>query len=279
MAIWQKEFLDTMHITDADTVVDVGCGEGFLCEEVIQTGARVVGVDVDPNFIVEATKRMERAPRGSFKGIHSSCNPIPLPDNFATVVTCTEVLEHVEAPERFLSELVRIGKPRARYLITVPDPASEAIMRVVAPRWYSTDIHPNVFQHERLASLALAAGLEVTHHLRTGFGAAMWWILRMTLGMKDACAPLPPSPSLLTEWEQLLAKLAALPGGQEVLNALSQQVPKSQVLLARKSAQCRERKVDAVTKHSFMAGRGKKILKRLLQFRVGKFEIGVRRVA
>ena len=45
---------------------------------------------------------------------------IPFDDEFFDAVLCTEVLEHVEDPQTFLSEIHRVLKPDGKALITIP---------------------------------------------------------------------------------------------------------------------------------------------------------------
>jgi ubiquinone/menaquinone biosynthesis C-methylase UbiE len=274
--LWQQQYLEMLHITSADTVVDVGCGDGLLSEWAARTGAAVIGIDIDPEIVARADKRLRELPGCSFLGIHSNCDPIPLAEDSASVVVCSEVLEHVPTAERLLGELVRIGKPRARYLLSVPDPVSETIMRIVAPPWYARDVHPRIFHREQITALATAAGLEITQHHYSGFASAIWWIMRMMIGMKDPCVPHPTGPSLLSDWDAMVQKLASMPGGLEVLHALSQHVPKSHVLLGQKAIPVLPPEPGSL---QWFGKKGKTILKRLTRWRIGNFEIGVRRLA
>src|SRR5262249_10570970 len=149
--------------------------------------------------LARAEVAMRDFPR-SWTGIHSDCDPIPLEDGCATVVVASEVMEHVDDPARFLAELARIGKPSARYLISVPDPASESLMRIVAPDWYWKRPYPqHVFDHRQLDSLIRAAGLEIVARHHVGFYDALWWTFRMALGAE----PGEPAPqaALLQAWE------------------------------------------------------------------------------
>ena len=65
----------------------------------------MIGLDVEPSLIAEADKAMSDIPARSWRGIVSDCDPIPLPDGIASVVLCTEVLEHVPDPARLAAEL------------------------------------------------------------------------------------------------------------------------------------------------------------------------------
>lgn len=217
-----------------DVVVDVGCGDGLVCAYAGSHGADVVGIDIEPSLVERAAEAMKGVPARSFRGIVSDANPIPLPDSFATVIVATEVMEHVERPERFLAELVRIGKPGARYLLSVPDPTSEGVMKVVAPAWYwEKPLHINVFQHDELNAMFAAAGLNVEARHSSGFYWSMWWAFRLAIGMEHKFAPT-PSATILRSWDETMDALMQTPRGPEVLRVLDGLVPKSQVLIARK---------------------------------------------
>lgn len=257
-------------ITGADIVVDVGCGEGLVCAYAGHQGADVVGLDIESSLIERVNETMRAVPARSFRGIVGDANPIPLPDGFASVVVATEVMEHVDDPSRFLAELARIGKPGARYLISVPDPASESIMRVVAPSWYwEKPLHIHVFEHHQVDSLIADAGLKVVDRYASGFYWSMWWFCRMALGMEHKYAPASDFP-LLRAWDETMHQLLATPRGEEVLHRLDHLVPKSQVIVARKPG--RAASASSFGGPTWRAGR----LKRALRdgaVRVGGFDI------
>ena len=217
-----------------DTVVDVGCGEGAVCVYAGHRGAEVIGLDIEPELVERAAAAMEKVPARSFRGIVSDADPIPLPDQIASVVVVTEVLEHVDDPARILSELVRIGQPGARYLISVPDPASESIMRSLAPAWYfEKPIHIRVFEHETLDRCCAEAGLEIESRQSSGFYFSMYWMMRMAIGMEHKFAEAKPHPAF-EQLDGVFATLLAAPRGAEALQTLNRLIPKSQVVIARK---------------------------------------------
>ncbi|CAN5687632.1 hypothetical protein BH23PLA1_BH23PLA1_09200 [soil metagenome] len=221
------------EIAEGETVVDVGCGVGDVCVYAGHRGAHVVGLDIEDLLVDRAHEAMRDVPARSFRGIVSNCDPIPLPDASADVIVCTEVLEHVEDPSKFLAELARIGKPGARYLISVPHPTSEAVMRRIAPDWYFRHpFHVHVYEPERLDALLIASGLEVLGRHDSGFYWSMSWFLKMTVGMADPYI-LPEHP-MIDAWDTVASHLAEHARGHDVLRALDLLVPKSQVRIARK---------------------------------------------
>ena len=222
-----------LEITAADTVVDVGCGEGIVCAYAGHCGAAVVGIDIDPECIRRADAAVRGTPARSWRAWVSDADPIPLPDGTATVVVATEVLEHVDDPARLLAELVRIGRPGARYVLSVPDAASEAVLRLVAPRWYfERPYHQHVFEPGRLEALATAAGLRVRARDAYGSDLALWWVFRMAVGAVRGEPP--PDAPLLARWEATRAALLRTPRGRQLFEALDGWIPKSRVVLARK---------------------------------------------
>jgi SAM-dependent methyltransferase len=222
------------EINADDVVVDVGCGGGDVCIHAAKRGASVIGIDIEPELIERTTRAMSAIGAHSFHGIVSDANPIPLPDASATVVVATEVMEHVPDPARFLSELVRIGRPGARYLLSVPHPKSEAIMKMIAPSWYwQPPLHINVFEPEDLDRLFAAAGLRIEARHCSGFYWSMWWFLRMAIGMEHKFADTPDHP-IFRNWDATMDELLKTSNGHAILEELNELVPKSQVLIARK---------------------------------------------
>lgn len=220
-------------IAEGETFVDIGCGVGDVCVYAGHRRAHVVGIDIEDLLIQRASEAMRDVPARSFRGIVSDCDPIPLPDDSVDVVVCTEVLEHVENPSRFLGELVRIGKPGARYLISVPHPTSEAVLRRIAPSWYfRPPFHIHVYEPEQLDVFLNTSGLEILARHDSGFYWSMCWFLRMTVGMADPYV-LPEHP-MLEAWDTVASHLSEHPRGHEVLRTLDGLVPKSQVRIARK---------------------------------------------
>jgi SAM-dependent methyltransferase len=225
--------VEGLEIGPGDTVVDIGCGDGAVCAYAGRLGAAVVGIDMKQEALDEAAEALRGLPAPSWRLIASRCDPIPLPDDFASVVVCTEVLEHIDLPARLLAELARIGKPNARYVISVPDPISESLMRIVAPPIYWQDHnHIHVYEHKELDDLIRGAGLEIEMRGVQGFAWAFWWVLRLALEEEnDDVADRSP---LLNHWGAVWNKLTATPRGPQVAEALDRLIPKSQVVLARK---------------------------------------------
>jgi SAM-dependent methyltransferase len=234
------ELLPGFRITVEDTVVDVGCGEGGTCHFAGELGAAVVAVDINPSMIGKVRRRLEGCPARSLQTYLSESTPLPLPSGIATRVVCQEVLEHVEDPAAVLAELVRVGCPGARYLLSVPDAASEGLQKKLAPPIYwQKGNHVRVFGREQFARLVEDAGLVIEQRLLYSFFWSMWWTLMRAYGPPEHDYPFDfpfgaPGTPVLRYWNKTWQALLDAPNGERVRKALEEAVPKSQILIARK---------------------------------------------
>jgi 2-polyprenyl-3-methyl-5-hydroxy-6-metoxy-1,4-benzoquinol methylase len=107
---------DLASVKDA---VDIGCGVGDLLAEVInrQPIIRLSGLDFSAKAVAIAAKRF---PEGSFIN-HVITDSLPYDNGQFDLVLCTDVLEHLDYPQRIASELVRICRPGGLVVIVVPD--------------------------------------------------------------------------------------------------------------------------------------------------------------
>lgn len=99
-----------------ETVIDIGCGNGFLAYDIAtQTGARVTAMDLSPTNIATANTRFAH-PNIAF----SVGNVLTdLPESKFDVAVLSNVLEHIEDRIGFLGSAQARLSP-ARWLIRVP---------------------------------------------------------------------------------------------------------------------------------------------------------------
>lgn len=229
--------MDGFKITSGDVVVDVGCGEGGTCLFSGNTGAEVIAVDIDPQKIELVNHRMLDCPARAYRGIVSDCNPLPLPDETATKVIAQEVTEHVDDPAAFLSELVRIGAPGAQYMISVPDPVGERLQKNIAPSSYwQKPNHLHIFEREEFGRLVTEAGLTIEVRRPYSFYWTMWWVFRWASDGGVGDVPFGAADTqVLKHWNRTWHALIMSPDGARIKKALDDFMPKSQVILARKT--------------------------------------------
>lgn len=230
------EIFEGFLVSARDVVVDFGCGSGHACAIAGEAGAEVIAIDIDANVVENARRMVEQTPARSFQAFVGERATRELPDGCASVVLAQEVLEHVPDPAAALAELVRIGRAGARYLISVPDPVSEGLMRKVAPAWYfERPGHINVFERQTFERLIMSAGLVVEKRVLAGAYWSIWWTLRWTTGKHIGPRSL-NQPAILRHWNRTWRRLSSTPEGRIAVAALNEALPKSQVVFARKAA-------------------------------------------
>lgn len=94
--------------------LDVGCGVGQVVARLTETGFEAWGVDVSEPNISRARKFSERCQL--YDG-----RKLPFPDRHFASVGALNVLEHVEEPEAFIAELVRVTEVGGRIVLSSPN--------------------------------------------------------------------------------------------------------------------------------------------------------------
>ena len=237
------ELLKGFAITADDTLLDVGCGEGVATLFAVRQGASVIFTDSEHDKVRDLARQVEAQSDKPNLGLVSNSLPLPLADGCASKVVCMEVLEHIDQPEPFMAELVRMGRPGALYLLSVPAPVGEHLQKGIAPAsYYRSPNHVQIFTPERFAALVEEAGLVIEHRQATGFfwvmGMIFFWASERAAGrdvggaVRDRIqAPYPP---LMESWAKTWQDLLVQPNGLAIKQMLDEFMPKSQVIIARK---------------------------------------------
>lgn len=104
-----KKVLPQLRIS-GKTVLDVGCGGGFLAEEFAKDGFRVTGVDPSAKSI-EAARKHAAANGLDIRYEVGRGEDMPFPDGSFDLIACCDVLEHVDDLQKVVREVSRLLKP------------------------------------------------------------------------------------------------------------------------------------------------------------------------
>jgi SAM-dependent methyltransferase len=215
-----------------DTVLDVGCGDGGALNFCATEGAALILADIDPATLDRARTWLASS-SARILGAHvTDANPLPLPDASASRVVCTEVLEHVDDPAAVLGELVRVARPGALFLLTVPDPVQQGLQQHLAPAsYFRKPNHIHIFEREAFATLVQSAGLAIERRYTKGFYWAVWWLLfwQCNVALEDASRH-----PILNNWARTWASVLGTEDGLKTKQLLDRFLPDSQVIIARK---------------------------------------------
>lgn len=110
-----KHFSHIVGNWSGKTVLDLGCGGGFMAEALAHEGARVIGIDPTAPAIEAATAHA-RAQGLDIDYRVGSGERIPLEDASIDCVVCVDVLEHVDNLDGVLDEIHRVLKPGGIFL-------------------------------------------------------------------------------------------------------------------------------------------------------------------
>jgi 2-polyprenyl-3-methyl-5-hydroxy-6-metoxy-1,4-benzoquinol methylase len=141
---WANLTKFTPFLSKTDTVLDFGCGGGFLLKNLPLE--KKAGIEVNP----EARKKAE-----SF-GLKIYSGTDEVPDEWADVIISNHALEHTLRPLNEIEKLVTKLKPNGRIIFYVP---TEGIDRPYKPN----DINHHIYTWNAmcLGNLISEAGLEV----------------------------------------------------------------------------------------------------------------------
>lgn len=131
------------------TLLDVGCGEGYLLYRIgrLYKNKMVYGLDLTDGRIKTSKKHLSTTPL-----IRGQVLSLPFPDNSFDVVVCSELLEHISSYNTALDELIRISKNKI--IITVPNEL--LIFQIFCPKCkakFYFDGHVNFFTAQSLLEL------------------------------------------------------------------------------------------------------------------------------
>lgn len=115
-----RQLADSILGHTKGTVLDVGCGRGLMAQLMMDAGHKVTGIDQSPTVIKHCN--ISIAP-GMFYVVDIT-KGLPFPDDSFTTVTCLDVLEHMDDPERLVKELIRV----AGNIVIVAVPNGHSIM-------------------------------------------------------------------------------------------------------------------------------------------------------
>ena len=150
-------------------MLDIGCGGGILSEGLAHLGAHVTGLDVEEHALKTARAHAEQ----SNLSINYVCEPV---ESFVEsyhegpfdAITCLEMLEHVEDPQRVIHSAVALLKPGGFLFLSTVNRTAKAYATVILGAEYILSLLPRqthsferFIRPSELASGVRQVGLDV----------------------------------------------------------------------------------------------------------------------
>jgi SAM-dependent methyltransferase len=107
-------------------ILDLGCGTGYGTVELLSGGTSIVGADVSAEAVAYARANYGRE---GVIFLEASCQALPLTDHQFDLITCFEVIEHLENWRGLLAEAQRLLRPGGSFVVSTPNKAYYAETR------------------------------------------------------------------------------------------------------------------------------------------------------
>lgn len=147
------------------SILDVGCGAGFLSNELARQGYKVTGVDLSEESLDVARKHDRTR---SVKYEVADAYRLPFEEGTFDALTAMDFLEHVEKPQEIISEFSRVLKPGGLFFFHTfnRNPVSHFVV-IKLLEWFIKNTPKNMhvinlfIKPEELKTYCANAGMEV----------------------------------------------------------------------------------------------------------------------
>ena len=99
------------------SVLDVGCGKGWVAEKAIKRNMKVISMDVST---INPEKVVKLYPSKDHMGLVADVFSLPIKDNSLDCIIASEIMEHVADPVKFVEILYSKIKSKGKLIITTP---------------------------------------------------------------------------------------------------------------------------------------------------------------
>src|SRR3990167_432325 len=133
------EYIEKICSVNGKRVLDIGCGGGVLSTSIAKLGGNVSGIDVAESAILVAKERAK------LESLHINYDCVPVENYIAEpfqVITCLEMLEHVNDPEMVLKNAKRLLIPGGYLFLSTINRTVTAYFGAVIAAEYILNIIP-----------------------------------------------------------------------------------------------------------------------------------------
>jgi 2-polyprenyl-6-hydroxyphenyl methylase / 3-demethylubiquinone-9 3-methyltransferase len=222
-----RNIITGLELKDGDSVLDVGCGDGYYLHLLSNIGykLKITGTDYS-KFDLERAKKNLSNP--SIKLVYGDLmKKLPLKDNTFDKVTMSEVCEHLPSDIEGLKEVRRVMKKGATICLTVPchdypflwDPINWTLEKFLGTHVKSGffaglwNQHIRLYRVAEIKKVVEKAGFEVKEAR-----ALTWWCLPFNHYIVNAVARLLAHGNLPSATKKSLSKYTKNPKRSSLLN-------------------------------------------------------------
>ncbi len=156
---------ETVHekIKGPATVLDIGCGGGFLTNFLASKGHKVHGIDLSTSSLKIAK---ENDKTGTVVYQMANAYSLPYPSGAFDAVSAMDIIEHVEHPEKLIREAARVLKPFGLFFFHTfnRNPLSYLLV-IKAVEWLVPNSPPNIHVYPLFVKPDELSGICEKNHL------------------------------------------------------------------------------------------------------------------
>jgi ubiquinone/menaquinone biosynthesis C-methylase UbiE len=112
----REKAADVAAVEAGKVAADIGAGTGFVSEELLRRGLKVIAVDESETML--ETMRKKFGTGGTIEYRVGESEHLPLNDESVDYVFANMYLHHVEHPAAAIKEMTRVLKPNGKIVIT-----------------------------------------------------------------------------------------------------------------------------------------------------------------
>ncbi|HEX7480691.1 MAG TPA: bifunctional 2-polyprenyl-6-hydroxyphenol methylase/3-demethylubiquinol 3-O-methyltransferase UbiG [Polyangiales bacterium] len=181
---WVARQIESRFGSQPCSVLDIGCGGGFLSNYLAGLGHRVTGLDAETDGLAVAARYDVTETVQYDLG---DARALPYPSGSFDVVCAMDFLEHVENPDRVVAEIARVLKPSGLFFFHTFNRNWLAWLVVIkGVEWFvkNTPVDMHVLhlflKPDEVRAMCNEHGLQILRMLgsRPELGAALWTMLR-----------------------------------------------------------------------------------------------------
>lgn len=170
-----------LKISGADThsipklMIDLGCGDGVLTEDLQMNSLKILAIDFDINRILKIKDKTGL----NTKLLVSDVTHLALKDSSADIILIHHVIEHVDSPDEEVINNCRDILRQGGYLIIgIPNEDSflGRLSRRIHPRLYAEGEHIKYYSEKSMTTLVKSKGFSIESIGRVGFLFPIYYI-------------------------------------------------------------------------------------------------------
>lgn len=133
-------FLNVVGDVSGLTVLDAGCGEGYLSRILAGRGATITGIDISPRLIEIARSK---DPEGKITYLQANLSqPLPNYREHFDLIVSHLVLNDVFDYQGFLNTLGTVARPGGRFVLSMNNPYSLVVRGHLTDYFYTGNAYP-----------------------------------------------------------------------------------------------------------------------------------------